>query len=193
MQPRRKASPYVAEMRLIAVERGIAGRPRILAEGERVTGTSAGGVGRNVVAEAPSLRAQHHSGRVRRAGGDGREAGEVRKGREEVEEFHIILDDLSRRVPGIEDDEGDSRLLLEVALLGEFAALAERPSVVADDGDDGAVALHLGQDVADETVDVSHGREVVLPDQSEQSRKMTKYCESRSHTTNVGKYFSHQK
>ena len=182
MQPRRKASPYVAEMRFIAVERGIAGRTRILAEGERVIGTSAGGVGRNVVAEAPSLRAQHHSGRVRRAGGDGREAGEVREGREEVEEFHIILDDLSRRVLGIVDNEGDFCLFLEVAHLGEFAALAERPSVVADDGDDGAVALYLGQDVADETVDVSHGREVVLPDQSEQSRKMTKNIASHGAT-----------
>ena len=125
-----------------------------------------GGLRGNVVAEAPSLRAQLHSGRVRRAGGNRGEAREVREGREKVEEFHGIVDDLSRRVPGVVDYEGDPGLLLEVAKLGEFPALAEGPSVVADDGDDGAVAVYLGQDVADEAVDVSHGGEVVLADQS---------------------------
>ena len=55
--------------------------------------------GGNVVAEAPSLRAQLHSGRVGRAGGNRGEAAEIREGREKVEEFDGIVDDLSRRVP----------------------------------------------------------------------------------------------
>ena len=67
-------------------------------------------------------------------------------------------------LPGVVDYKGDSRLLLEVSKLGKFPALAEGPAVVADDGDDGAVALYSGQDVTDEAVYVRHGGEVVLAD-----------------------------
>ena len=96
------AIPYFVETRLITFKGGIPRRPRILAEceGEALFSAAGGFFRGNVAAEAASLRAQLHSGRVFWTGRNCGEAREIRQGREEVEELHGIVDNLASRVSG---------------------------------------------------------------------------------------------